>query len=397
MIPMVNKNSLNKNFTTSNAGLKIYADLWDKYGLSGIFDSVVKKYSGPRYSQIAQNLFFRLLVDANSMVALSEKDNQEYFLQQNACLDRTTYGRNLKRLNGEQRASVLLKFNNNLIKAEDLDEDSLMIYDMTAIEANGETYENTKQVYDSCQEKMIQGYALNKLMISAKKKLTMLDFNLQDNSKETTIEMFKRGRRLTGVNKVVFDAGPDLRGMDFFKELDDEGFLFYTKAVNNWYFNYGKDYTVDELKEVIKPRLKREGMVSLEVWKDDMLLRLVFVLNDPRVYLTNDLEIPAGKIVGYYKRRWEIEVSFREEKQNLGLGVLPCRKLKGIKTHVLLALLAYILSQFIIAKVKIADGIKLIKRRIVQVFATIIEKYHQITLEFKSTYKHWRVFNLDFG
>lgn len=391
------KHNKDKNFTTTNAGLKIYDDLWNKYNLSNIFDSTMPKHSGKPYSAIAHNLFNRNLIDANSMIALAEKDKEEYFLQKNASINRTSYGRNLKRLEDKHRSKILLKFNNKLIKRKDIDEDTLMIYDTTAIKAEGETYENTKLVYDACEKTMITGYALNKLMLATKKKVTVIDFNLQDNSKETTIKMFKKGRRLYGINKIVFDASPDLRGMDFFKELDKEDFLFYTKAVENWYFNYGKDYTVKELKELIKLRLKKEGMVSLEVWKDDMLLRLIFVLNDPRVYLTNDLEISAGRVVSYYRRRWGIETSFKEEKQNLGLGILPSRKLNGIKTHILLVLLTYILSQFIVAKVKIVKGIKLIKRRIIKIYAKVKELFNKVYLIFNSSYKLRWIFDMEFG
>lgn len=394
------KHNKNIKFITSYAGLKIYGDLWCRYNLSEIFDIVVPKQSGAPTSKIMQNLFFRNFIDANSMVSLSEKDKEEYFLQNNVSLDRTNYGRNLNKLNDEQRRSILLRFNNNFLKHGDIDKDTIMIYDTTAIKAEGKTYEKTKQVYDACEEKMIQGYALNKLLLRTKKKLIVLDFELQNEDKDKTREMFKIGRRLYDVNKIVIDAGPDIRGMDFYKKLDDDCFLFYTKAVSNWYFNYGKDYTVEQLQEIVKPRLKREGMVSLEVWKDDMLLRLIFVLNDPRVYLTNDLEIDAGKVVRYYGWRWDIEVTFREEKQNLGLGILPSKKLNGIKTHVLLVLIGFILSQVILTKRKvrkITRGIKLIKRKIVKVFAVVVEKYNKIILEFKSTYKYLWVFTLEFG
>ena len=397
---MSNKTNTNKNFITTNAGLKIFGDLWNKYNISQIFNSIIPKHSGAPISKIMQNLFFRNFTDDNSMVALNEKDKEEYFLQKNASLHRTTYGRNLNRPNDEQRKNILLKFNNNFIKQEDIDKDAIMIYDTTAIKAEGETYENTEMVYDSCEEKMIKGYALNKLLLKTKKKLGVIDFEMQNKDKDKTIEMFKRGRRLYSVNKVVIDAGPDIRGMDFYKKLDGDDFLFYTKAVTDWKFNYGKDYNVVELREVIKSRLKKEGMVSLEVWKEDMLLRLIFVLNDPRVYLTNDLEIAAGKVVRYYGWRWDIEVTFREEKQNLGLGTLPTTKFNGIKTHVLLVLLGYVLSQLLLAKRKvrrITEGIKLIKRKIVKVFAVIVEKYNQIKFEFESTYKYWWVFGLEFG
>ena len=394
---MAVKNNLNKNFTTSHAGLAIYTRLWNKFNLPHIFDSLVPKHSGASYSKIAQNLFSRNLIDANSMSALSDVDKQEYFLRKNASLNRTTYGRNLKRLNNKSRKKVLTKFNNNFISHREINNDSIFIYDTSPIKAEGENYENTKWVWDACEEKMIRGYALNKLLLSTKNKLAVIDFELQNKDKDKTIEMFKRGRRLYGINKMVFDAGPDIRGMDFYKKLDEEDFLFYTKAVSNWYFNYGKDYTVEGLKEIVKSRLKREGIVSLEVWKDDMLLRLIFVLNDARVYLTNDLEIPAGKVIQYYNRRWDIEISFREEKQNLGLNTLPCWNEEGIKTHILLVLLAFVLSQLIINKVGIVKGIKLIKRRIVNIYAKVKELFNRIYLIFNKSYKLWWVFSLEFG
>jgi len=394
---MAVKNNLNKNFTTSHAGLAIYTRLWNKFNLPHIFDSLVPKHSGAKYSKIAQNLFSRNLIDANSMSALSDIDKQEYFLRKNTSLNRTTYGRNLKRLNNKSRKKILTKFNNNFISHREINKDSILIYDTSPIKAEGENYENTKLVWDACEEKMIRGYALNKLLLSTKNKLAVIDFELQNEDKDKTIEMFKRGRRLYGINKIVFDAGPDLRGMDFYKKLDQDDFLFYTKAVSNWYFNYGKDYTVEGLKEIVKPRLKRESIVSLEVWKDDILLRLIFVLNDARVYLTNDLEVPAGKVIQYYNRRWDIELSFREEKQNLGLNILPCWNEEGIKTHILLVLLAFVLSQLIINKVKLVRGIKLIKRRIVNIYAKVKELFNKVYLIFNKSYKLWWVFSVEFG
>lgn len=390
---MIVKTIKDKNVTTSFAGLAIYAKLWDKYNLSRLLDDIVKKQSGKPFSAIMQNLFFRGLIDANSMSALSEVDKQEYFLQENASLNRTTYGRNLKKLKEKDRKKILLKFNHNFISKDEIDEDTIMIYDTSCIPAEGKKFENTKKVYDACNETMVQGYALNKLLLKTRKKLTVAGFNLQNNNKENLIEMFKEGRRQFGVNKVVFDAGSENKGMDFFRNLDDEDFFFYTKADKSWKFNYGKDYNVVELREILKDRLEKEKMISLEVFKDDMLLRLIFVLNDPRVYLTNDLEIPAGKIVRYYDWRWNVEISFREEKQNLGIKVLPCWNEEGIRNHILLALLAFSLSQLIINNVDIVNGIKLIKRRIIKIFAYIKDKILCFTENFKFKW----IFNINFG
>jgi len=384
----------NKSFTTF-AGLAIYAKLWNKYEISKNFDSLVSKNSGAKYSKIMQNILFGKLIDANSMSALSYVDKQEYFFKENVGLNRTTYGRNIKKLNNNLRKKFLLKFNNKFISYKEINEDSIIIYDTSAIKAEGKNYEDKKWVWDSCEEKMIQGYALNKLLLKTKK-LSVLDFDLNIDDKNILVEKFKEARRQTSVNKIVFDAGPDVRGMDFFKKLDEEGFLFYTKVVSNWIFNFGKDIKVSQLKELLKHRLKKEKIISLEVWKDDMLLRLVFVFNDPRVYLTNDLTISVEKIVKYYQWRWDIEISFREEKQNLGLNILPCLNKQGIKTHILIVLLAFVLSQLIVGKVKIVKGIKLIKRKIVKVFAFITKKFNRIFLKFSETYLFDWIFRIDF-
>lgn len=372
-----------KNVTTSYAGLTIYTKLWNKFRLSQLFDSAVKKQSGRSFSAIMQNLFFRNLIDANSMSALSDADKQEYLLQKNASLNRTTYGRNLKKLDEADRKKILLNFNNNFISRDEINENTIMIYDTSCIPAKGKKFENTKKVYDACNEIMVQGYALNKLLLKTKKKLTVLNFDLQNDSKDKLINKFKIGRHRFGINKIVFDTGPENTGIEFFKKLDVEDFLFYTKAAEHWKFNYGKNYNIKELKKLLKNRIRKEGMVSLEVFRYDVLLRLIFVHGDKRVYLTNDLEIPAGKVVRYYRWRWDIEVSFREEKQNLGLKILPCWNEQGIKNHLLLALLAFTLSQLIINKVDIVNGIKLIKRRIIKIFAYIKNKHLCFTEKFK--------------
>jgi len=391
------RNKKDINFTTTNAGLYLYDKLWDKYGLTKTFDSAVPKHSGKPYSGIAHNLFNRNLIDANSMAALAEKDKEEYFLAKNAKLHRTSYGRNLEKLTDKQRRNVLLKFNDKLISRKEIDKHSIMIYDPTAIKAEGGTYEDTDWVYDSCENKMIRGYGLNKLLLKTKKKVTSVNFNVNEESMQNRIKMFKEGRMLYGVNKVVFDADPKFGGMKFYKELAEEDFLFYTKATKTWKFNYGFDMNIGQLRKKLMHLIKRNNILSRTVYKGDMKLRLVFVLGDKRVILTNDFKSNPLEVYNNYVDRWKIETSFKEEKQNLGLNELPSRKMKGIKTHFLLCILAYVLSQFIISKVKIAEGIKLIKRRIVKIFAIVVGEGGGIELEFDVRYRFRYVFGLEFG
>ena len=73
----MNKENKDISFTTTNAGLYLYDNLWVKYDLNKTFDSVIPKQSGKPYSNIAHNLLNRNLIDANSMTALAEKDKEE--------------------------------------------------------------------------------------------------------------------------------------------------------------------------------------------------------------------------------------------------------------------------------------------------------------------------------
>ena len=392
------KTSQDKNLAnvTSYAGLRIYEDLWEKYNISRIIDSTFHKQSGKPLSSILKNIFFGSLTDANSLNALSEIDKHDYFFNKNASLHRTNYSRNLGKLNDYGIQKVLDNINIQIIKNKKI-KDPILIYDPTAIQAEGKKYEKAKNIWDSSQEKVIRGYELNKLLLNDGKHNFPINFRLQDKSKPTIINQFKLAGRIYNTNKAVFDAG--IRGMPFFKELEEEGFLFYTKATCNWYFNLGKDYTITELQKKYRSLVKRNKILSRTAYKDDMKLRLIFVDGENDVYLTNDFDCKLEKVVEIYYRRWNVEISFREEKQELGLDILPSRKLKKIKVHFMLVLIAYLLSQFILEKRKIfniAQGIKKIKRFIINTWA-IIKVTAKTKLEFNTRFKRDWIFDLDYG
>lgn len=383
---------------TSYAGLKIYEDLWERYNVSRIIDLTSHKHSGKPLSAILKNLLFRLLAETNSLNALSEIDKQDYFFHKNASLHRTSYSRNLDKLDDDGIQRILDNVNIQTVRNKKIREDALLIYDQTAIQAEGKTYENAKDIWDSSQEKVIRGYELNKVLLNNGKQNFPVNFQLQDDSKPIILNQLKSARRLYNINKAVFDAG--IRGMEFFKGLHKEGFLFYTKATSNWYFNLGKDYSVDELKKKFKALVKRNGILSRTVYKDDMELRLIFIDEDNDVYLTNDFGAKPEEVVDVYYRRWNVEISFREEKQELGLDILPSTKFNKIKVHTLLVLLAYLLSQFILEKKRIsriAQGIKKIKRFVVKTWAIVKKASCRIKLKFHMRFKRDWIFELDYG
>ncbi len=69
-----------------------------------------------------------------------------------------------------------------------------------------------------------------------------------------------------------------------------------------------------------------ENIVVLMSWIDE------FDSNKTPFYLvTTDTSLSSERIIEYYSHRWEIEVSFRYQKERLGLDNYEMRSLKGIE------------------------------------------------------------------
>ena len=62
--------------------------------------------------------------------------------------------------------------------------------------------------------------------------------------------------------------------------------------------------------------------------------------------VTNNLRLPARKVVEYYELRWQIEVFFRELKGQLGLGDYQGTEFTSYERYVTLALLGYMVLEY---------------------------------------------------
>ena len=56
-------------------------------------------------------------------------------------------------------------------------------------------------------------------------------------------------------------------------------------------------------------------------------------LKSPMYILSTDISLSNGQIISYYLNRWDIEVSFRYQKDSLGLDHYEMRNLKGINRY----------------------------------------------------------------
>ena len=63
--------------------------------------------------------------------------------------------------------------------------------------------------------------------------------------------------------------------------------------------------------------------------------------------LTSDLSLTTQQVVQWYRRRWAVEVFFRDAKQHLGLGGCEARRPELIISHVVLVCVAYTLLQLL--------------------------------------------------
>lgn len=59
------------------------------------------------------------------------------------------------------------------------------------------------------------------------------------------------------------------------------------------------------------------------------------------VLITNNINLSAIQVIQYYKKRWDIEVFYRDCKQHLGMGECQIRKLDAVVRHLHLVFLAY--------------------------------------------------------
>lgn len=64
-------------------------------------------------------------------------------------------------------------------------------------------------------------------------------------------------------------------------------------------------------------------------------------LKPPVYLLSTDISLSNRQIISYYKNRWDLEVSFRYQKDSLGLKDYQMRSIKGIKRYWYIIYLAY--------------------------------------------------------
>lgn len=142
------------------------------------------------------------------------------------------------------------------------------------------------------------------------------------------------------------------------KEWSDNGVYFVTRLNDN------ADYQVLEgkpnhISEYADGGIISDQIILLNPSKEPLKARLI-IYKDPvsgkvLEFISNMFDYSENTIILLYKYRWNIEILFKQLKQNFELGYFYSDSLEGIKTQVWIALIANLLFSVIHRQCKEAE------------------------------------------
>jgi hypothetical protein len=221
---------------------------------------------------------------------------------------------------------------------------SVWIVDGTFIHVHGDGFELAELGHDSSEGKINPGYLLlNVFDLAAKKPVYWL--LLPGNASEMTLFPRVLTEAMDAFGKpgiVVFDRG--FLSHDNLNFLKHEGIRWVTQAEANMkvssknryttprdWFDY---YEMGKSREVYWKGYGAMLMAKDEDIRDGKLVGWRVIIGSP--------ELTPGQIISLYNKRWAIE-EYHKQLRALGLNVLPTGRFDGLKLHVFLVVLAYLL------------------------------------------------------
>lgn len=143
---------------------------------------------------------------------------------------------------------------------------------------------------------------------------------------------------------VVFDKA--YVDFEHLSDLDRRGVWWVTRAKDNMKFRVAKNHTKGH-EDIVKDQIvtlqgKRKGMklrrieAGVEV---DGVRRIM-------VFITNNMLWSPRSVCDLYRRRWDIEVFFKQVKQTLKLGSFLGHSANAVRWQVFTALLVYVLLRY---------------------------------------------------
>ncbi len=143
---------------------------------------------------------------------------------------------------------------------------------------------------------------------------------------------------------VVFDKA--YVDFDHLSDLNQRGIWWVTRSKDNMVFGVVKSHTKGH-ENIIKDQI-----IALKGQHKGMQLRRVEALVEVdgkwrvMVFITNNLAWSPRSVCDLYRRRWDIEVFFKQVKQSLKLGSFLGHSANAVRWQVYTALMVYVLLRF---------------------------------------------------
>lgn len=148
---------------------------------------------------------------------------------------------------------------------------------------------------------------------------------------------------------VLFDRG--YCALAFFQELTRRGVFFVTRAKENFTCRVrARRSQSDDSKIICDEEVELVGKLSSRRYPGRLRRVTAVVELDGKtcelVFLTNNFDWSASSVAELYRCRWQIEVLFRQLKQNLQLADFLGHNANAVQWQIWMALLAYVLLRF---------------------------------------------------
>ena len=163
-----------------------------------------------------------------------------------------------------------------------------------------------------------------------------------------------------GFEQVVFPKGTIIiedKGYWDFKVMSDRiqsENTFVTRIKENTVYEVIKelDLPEDDDQHILMDELIHlTGKKAQEEKLETQILRRVVAYHEEKnttiEIITNNLDWKASTVAALYRRRWDIEIFFKQLKQNLNVKTFVSTSPNGVKSQIFIALIAYLLLELL--------------------------------------------------
>jgi hypothetical protein len=243
--------------------------------------------------------------------------------------------------------------------------------DWTLIPVRG-NHEGAYKCWDHVTNKKVMAYKLHVLFNSTDKQPLFFMFEEKDQTPTQILKaMIEETRKLLGVNRlglVLYDKGyyngATMKQICLFEELISPGKKFNAikEAIEKLNMNYfvgcdedghmlfdTKAYFQDvdltlrlvvvkiPTQQYVRTKSGHKKIINGHEIKENIIVYHSYLTNIPQE------ELNAAQVVNTYKKRWSIELFFKELKSNYGLCVLPSCDYRIVQNHVAMVFIMYML------------------------------------------------------